>query len=218
MTSADGGGAFLGIRARVDARGVDVDLRVAHGETVAVVGPNGAGKSTLLAVAAGLLRPDAGTVELDGVELAGPRRWVPPHRRGIVLMAQQTLLFPHLSVRDNVAFAPRASGLSRAAARDAAERWLVETGVRALAERRASDLSGGQAQRVALARALAAEPAVLLLDEPMAALDVDAAPELRALLARALGGRTAVLVSHDPDDVAALADRSVRMAAGRVAG
>ncbi|WOF23300.1 ATP-binding cassette domain-containing protein [Microbacterium betulae] len=208
--------AYLSIEARVAERDVEVSLSAAHGETLAIVGPNGAGKSTVLTLLAGLLRPDAGRIELDGATLAGDGRWIPPHRRGIVLMAQQTLLFPHLSVRDNVAFGPRASGLSRSAARDAAERWLVEVGVRHLAERRATDLSGGQAQRVSLARALAAEPAVLLLDEPTAALDVDAAPELRILLSRALEGRTAVLVSHDPGDVSALADRTVRMAAGRI--
>lgn len=212
------GARFLEVHARVTGRGVAVDLDVARGETVAIVGPNGAGKSTALELVAGLIRPDAGAVVLERAPLADGRRWVPPHRRGIALMTQQTLLFPHLTVRDNVAFGPRASGLSRSAARDAAERWLLETGVRHLAERRASDLSGGQAQRVALARALAAEPAVLLLDEPTTALDATARPELRAVLARVLAGRTAILVSHDADDVAALAHRTIRMAEGRVVG
>ena len=208
--------AHLTLEARADGRGVDAALSVARGETLAIVGPNGAGKSTVLELLAGLLRPDAGRIELDGAVLADDRRWVAPHRRGIALMTQQTLLFPHLSVRDNVAFGPRASGLSRSAARDAAERWLVEAGARQLADRRAAELSGGQAQRVSLARALAAEPAVLLLDEPTAALDAEAVPELRSLLARVLGARTAVIVSHDPGDVSALADRTVRMAAGRI--
>lgn len=211
----------LELRAEVHARGVEVDLRVADGETVALLGPNGAGKSTVLAVAAGLLRPDAGRVVLDGTPLTetggqGDRHWVPPHRRGIALLAQDPLLFPHLTVAQNVAFAPRAQGGSRAASRAAAYHWLEEVGVVELADRHPSQVSGGQAQRVAVARALAAEPRLLLLDEPMAALDVAVAPTMRQVLRRVLADRSALLVTHDALDALLLADRVVVLDGGRV--
>ena len=166
------------------------------GETVAVLGPNGAGKSTLLSIIAGLLRPDAGRAELDGdrvlFDLGAGRAHLdaPPHPRGTALLAQEPLLFPHLSALDNVAFGPRSAGASSAAARETARHWLAEVDAAALADRRPGQLSGGQAQRVAVARALAADPELLLLDEPMAALDIHAAPLLRRLLKRVLAGRT----------------------------
>jgi molybdate transport system ATP-binding protein len=201
------------------ARGVDLELRVADGHTLVVLGPNGAGKSTALAAIAGLVRPDAGTIELDGRTLSAstpPETWVPPHERGVALLAQEPRLFPHLSVLDNVAFGPRSAGMPRAAARKRARRWLMETGSLDLAERRPATLSGGQAQRVAIARALAAEPALLLLDEPLSALDVEVAPALRQLLRRVLAGRTTVLVSHDVLDAVLLADRVAVVEDGRV--
>lgn len=211
-------GAALALDAGVAARRVRLALEVAEGETVAVMGPNGAGKSTLFGLCAGLLRPDSGSVTLGARVLADSRgAWVPPHRRGVALLAQEPLLFPHLSVLENVAFAPRAAGASRAAARTAAERWLAEVGADELAGRRPAQLSGGQAQRVAIARALAAEPQVLLLDEPFAALDVAAAPALRRLLRRVLEGRTAMVVTHEPLDAHLLADRVVVLEGGRVA-
>lgn len=211
-------GNYFTVDAGLAARRVHLALAVGEGETVAVMGPNGAGKSTLFGLCAGLLRPDTGHVALAGRVLADARgTWVPPHRRGVALLAQEPLLFPHLTVLENVAFAPRAAGASRSGARAAAERWLGEVDAAQLAGRRPAELSGGQAQRVAIARALAAEPRVLLLDEPFAALDVAAAPALRRLLRRVLAERTALVVTHEPLDAHLLADRVVVLEAGRVA-
>lgn len=208
-----------------------VDLEVGAGEVVAVLGPNGSGKSTLLDCLAGLLRPPGATVRLAGRELAG----LPPPDRRVGLLRQRPLLFPHLSARDNVAFGLRARGLSRGAARDSASRWLAEVDADGLAGRRPGQLSGGQAQRVALARALATDPELLLLDEPLAALDVDATPAMRGLLRRVLRGevwssrpqtppngetgaakRATILVTHTHLDALALADRVVVLADGKV--
>lgn len=208
------------IAASVPARGFDVALTLAPGETVAVLGPNGAGKSTLLSVIAGLLRPAAGRAEVDGrvwFELGpGADIWTAPHRRGTALLAQEALLFPHLSALDNVAFGPRSAGATKAAARAAARHWLAEVDAGDLASRRPHQLSGGQAQRVAVARALAADPDVLLLDEPMAALDIHAAPLLRRLLKRVLAGRRAIIVTHDVLDAYMLADRIIVLEDGKI--
>ncbi len=206
----------LQLAATVAARDVDVTLEVAQGETVALLGPNGAGKSTVLAVAAGTLRPDRGQVLLAGRELTGEERFVAPHARQVALLAQDPLLFPHLSVLENVAFGPRSLGRGRREARETARHWLTEVGAPDLADRRPSEISGGQAQRVAVARALAADPLLLLLDEPMAALDVALAPALRQTLRRVLADRTVVLVTHDVLDALLLADRVVVLEAGRV--
>ncbi len=197
-------------------RDVDVAFEVGSGETVALLGPNGAGKSTALAVVAGLLRPDRGRVLLDGRELTGADAWVAPHDRRIAMLAQEPLLFPHLSVLDNVAFGPRSRGARRRDAHDTARHWLEEVDADGLADRRPARLSGGQAQRVAVARALAADPEVLLLDEPMAALDVAVQPALRQTLRRVLAGRTVLLVTHDVLDALLLADRVVVLDGGRV--
>ncbi|MEV4999587.1 sulfate/molybdate ABC transporter ATP-binding protein [Nocardioides sp. LML1-1-1.1] len=201
---------------RVAARDVEVAFELADGETVALLGPNGAGKSTTLDVLGGLLRPDAGRVVLDGDVLTGDGRWLAPHRRRTALLAQDPLLFPHLSVLENVAFGPRSRGAGRSAARAAAEQWLAEVGATELAGRRPAQLSGGQAQRVAVARALAADPRLLLLDEPMAALDIAVAPALRQLLRTVLAERTAVVVTHHVLDALLLADRVVVLDGGRV--
>ncbi len=198
-------------------RDVDVSLDVADGETVAVLGPNGAGKSTLLSAIAGVLRPDSGSAVLGGQVLFDGRSWLPSHRRGTALLAQEPLLFPHLSVLDNVAFGPRSTGASRSASRARAHEWLAEVDADQYAERRPAQLSGGQAQRVAMARALAAEPHLLMLDEPMAALDVTVVPAMRQMLRRVLADRTAIIVTHDPLDALLLADRVVIIEAGRVA-
>nr|WP_260853361.1 ATP-binding cassette domain-containing protein [Kocuria palustris] len=214
-------GPALQARLEVRARSVRLGLDVGGGETIALMGPNGAGKSTALEVLAGLLIPDAGRVRLGErvlLDTRGRGAWVPPHERRVTLLAQRPLLFPQLSVLDNAAFAPRCAGLPRTEARARAREWLREVGAEHLAERRAGELSGGQAQRVALARALAAEPDVLLLDEPLAAVDRDAAEQLRRLLRRVLEGRTAVLVTHDVRDARALAHRTVRLEAGRAVG
>ncbi|MDE8669486.1 ABC transporter ATP-binding protein [Pseudarthrobacter sp. H3Y2-7] len=208
------------VQAAVEQRGFDVSLRVGPGETVAVMGANGAGKSTLLNIIAGLLHPDSGRAELDGRILfdltAGRGAWTAPHRRGTALLAQEPLLFPHLSVLDNVAFGPRSAGAPKDAAKAAALRWLAEVEATDLQARRPSELSGGQAQRVAVARALAADPGLLLLDEPMAALDIHAAPLLRRLLKRVLAGRRAVIITHDVLDALMLADRVVVLEDGRI--
>ncbi len=211
----------LELTALVEDRSVDVTLDVADGETLAVLGPNGAGKSTVLDVAAGLLRPDLGRVVLDGRALTtvgGPGRdvLVPAYDRAVGLLAQDPLLFPHLTVRDNVAFGPRSRRTPRAEARAGADRWLADLDLTELARRRPQELSGGQAQRVALARALAADPRVLLLDEPMAALDVAVRPALRQTLRHVLADRTAVVVTHDVLDALLLADRVVVMEGGVV--
>lgn len=206
----------LEVEASVPERDVEVALEVADGETVAVVGPNGAGKSTLLSVVAGLVRPRPGRVRLDGRVLTDAHTLVPPHDRRVALLAQDPLLFPHLSVRDNVAFGPRSAGARRRTSREAAQRWLAEVGAADLADRTPQQVSGGQGQRIALARALAAEPRLLLLDEPMAALDVAVQPGLRQTLKRLLADRTTLLVTHDVLDALLLADRVVVMEAGRV--
>ncbi|MBC7725269.1 MAG: ABC transporter ATP-binding protein [Burkholderiaceae bacterium] len=211
----------LSLRLRVDTRDVDLDLQVAAGETVAILGPNGAGKSTLLEAAAGLVRPDAGRAELDGRVLFAlgsgePDRWLPPHERGISLLAQEALLFPHLSVLDNVAFGPRSAGASTREARRRAAEWLAEVDGSEFADRRPGGLSGGEAQRIAVARALASEPRLLLLDEPLASLDVSVAPALRRMLRRVLAGRSAILVTHDALDAYTLADRVVVIEGGRI--
>ena len=183
------------------------------GQTVALLGPNGSGKSTLVATIAGLLPPVGGTVELDGVVLddAEGGVHVPPERRPIGVMFQDLLLFPHLSAIDNVAFPIRARGGAGSEARERAADLLARLGVAARAEARPRDLSGGEAQRVALARALVAEPALLLLDEPLSALDVGARVRIRELvrgeLARFPGVR--IIVTHDPVEASTLCDRLV---------
>ncbi|MFC4002127.1 sulfate/molybdate ABC transporter ATP-binding protein [Prauserella oleivorans] len=196
------------------------EFDVPAGAVLAVLGPNGSGKSTILSCLAGLLRPDEGSVTLgDRTLTRTPGVQVPPHHREVGLLAQDALLFPHLSVLDNVAFAPRSRGASRNESRDRARHWLSEVDALELAQRSPAQLSGGQAQRVAVARALAGEPRLLLLDEPLAALDVDAAPAIRGLLRRVLRAdqrRSAVLVTHDPLDALALADHVVVLAGGRI--
>ena len=202
----------LHLHAVIAQRGIDVTLDVAAGETVALTGPNGAGKSSLLAVIAGLLRPDTGDVRLGDRSLDG----TPPHARGVALLAQDPLLFPHMSVLANVAFAPRSRGVRRRRAHELAARQLDQIGAADLAARKPSQISGGQAQRVAVARALAAEPELLLLDEPMASLDVDVRPALRQTLRSALEDQTAIIVTHDAADARALADRVVVLEDGHI--
>ncbi|MEO3759417.1 ATP-binding cassette domain-containing protein [Mycobacterium sp. B14F4] len=204
----DGG---LAVRAAVRKRGVDVDFEVAAGDVLAVLGPNGAGKSTALHVIAGLIRPDDGVVRIGQRVLTDTAAGVhvATHDRRVALLLQDPLLFPHLSVLGNVAFPPRSAR---------PEHWLAEVDAADLAGRRPRQLSGGQAQRVALARALAAEPDVLLLDEPLAGLDVATATAVRKVLRQVLtrDGRSAVLITHDVLDVVTLADRVVVLEDGRV--
>ena len=206
----------------LEERGVDLRLEVAAGETVAVLGPNGAGKSTLLSAIAGTLRPDHGSAQLGtevlfDLDTEGRGLWRQPHARGIALLAQDALLFPHLTVTENVAFGPRSRGVPRRTARAAARRWLDEVDAGEYADRKPSQLSGGQAQRISVARALAAEPRLLLLDEPMAALDVTMVPSVRQMLRRVLADRTSIIITHDVLDALLLADRVVVVESGQVA-
>jgi molybdate transport system ATP-binding protein len=198
---------------------LDVTLDADDGQTVAILGPNGAGKTTLLRALAGLVPLDRGRVELDGVVLDdGDRIFLQPERRPIGVVFQDYLLFPHLSVLENVAFGLRSRGASRRTAREAAADSLERVGLTDRAGVKPRELSGGQAQRVALARATATQPRLLLLDEPLAALDQSARGvtrrELRRHLATFPGIR--LLVTHDPLDAAALADHLVIVENGRV--
>ncbi|WP_371259168.1 sulfate/molybdate ABC transporter ATP-binding protein [Mycobacterium sp. GA-1285] len=201
----------ISVRAVVEQRGVDVAFDVDAGEVLAVLGPNGAGKSTILHVIAGLVRPDAGVVRVGRRVLTdtGSGVQVATHDRRVGLLMQDPLLFPHLGVAANVAFPP---------AGRRPEHWLAQVDATGLADRRPRQLSGGQAQRVALARALAAEPDVLLLDEPLAGLDVAAAAAMRKVLSNVLtcDGRSAVMVTHDVLDVVTLADRVLVLESGRI--
>ena len=200
------------------ARDVVVDLTVEAGRTLALVGPNGSGKSTACAVAAGLLDAEAGRVSLGERVLDGPGVFVPAGRRDVALLSQAPGIFPHMSVLDNVAFGPRCRGASRARARRRARAELAAVGASHLAPRPGGELSGGQAARVALARALAARPRALVLDEPMAALDVTARAQMRSVVGRRATeeGLTVLLVTHDVLDVAALADDVAVLQDGRV--
>ena len=201
---------------------LDMTIAVPAGAVLAVLGPNGAGKSTLLGVLAGLVRPAAGVVRVGERTLLDVAAGVdlPPYRRNVGLLAQDPLLFPHLSALGNVAFGPRSRGVGRRRAEELAAGWLSEVDGKELADRRPGGLSGGQAQRVALARALATEPELLLLDEPFAALDVDAAPALRGLVRKVLRTRdrqATLLVTHDPLDALVLADHVVVLDGGTIA-
>lgn len=213
-----------GLDARVVVRRetftLDVALGVAPGEVVAVVGPNGAGKSTLLRAVCGLEPLSDGHIRLGGTLVDEPATttFVPPARRRAGIVFQDYRLFPHLSVLDNVAFGPRSSGRTASQSRSGASAWIERLGLAELAQRKPGALSGGQAQRVALARALASEPAVLLLDEPLAALDAGTRLDIRTDLRdhlRQFGGPT-VLVTHDPLDALVLADRLVVLEAGAI--
>lgn len=210
----------LRLQAEVSVRDFDVDLHLDAGDRLAVLGPNGAGKSTLLSILAGTLRPDRGRGELDGevlFDVVGRRgRWQPPHARRIALLAQDPLLFPNLTVLDNVAFGPRAARIPRTAAYEVARHWLRAVKADVLADRKPSQLSGGQAQRVAVARAVAADPRLLLLDEPLAALDVAVAPMLRRVLRDVLADRSAIVVTHDLLDAVLLSNRVIVLDGGRV--
>ena len=198
-----------------------VSLAARPGEVLAVLGPNGAGKSTLLRTVAGLVPLDEGCVRLNDRALdEGPgRTFVAPQHRRLGVVFQDHRLFPHLRVLGNVAYGPRSRGVGRAVAREASFRWLNRLGLTPLARRFPAQLSGGQAQRVALARALAAEPDALLLDEPLAALDVQTRAEVQGELREHLGAFSGptLLVTHDPIEALLLAQRIVVLEAGRVA-
>lgn len=204
----------------LDRFSLDAELSIEPGHTVALVGPNGAGKTTLLGVLAGLRALTAGRIELDGVVLDDPERgvYVPPEQRPVGVVFQDNLLFPHLSALDNVAYGLRARKAGRTEARRDALAWLQRVGLEGKESARPAQLSGGQAQRVALARALATNPAMLLLDEPLAALDATTRNEMRRDLRRHLGTFDGVrlLITHDPIDAAVLADHVIVLDSGRI--
>ncbi|MFW0790637.1 sulfate/molybdate ABC transporter ATP-binding protein [Gordonia sp. CPCC 205333] len=217
MTISDIANVTVRIENRVPR--LSIDHAFAGGRTTAVVGPNGAGKTTLLRVLAGLLPADVEKIAVGETILSGQSLVVPAYQRNIALLSQDARLFPHLSVADNVAFAPRARRVPTAGVKDLVAQWLRACEVADLAERMPSALSGGQAQRVAIARALAAQPRILLLDEPFRALDVDVAGRLRALLRDLLtaGAHTTIMVTHDVIDVVTLADEMLVLVDGEVA-
>ena len=194
----------------VSQRGVNASVNVPAGQTLALLGPNGAGKTTVIEVLAGLVTPDAGHATLAGSMLFssdnGSLNATESRSRGIALVTQDAALFPHLSVLDNVAFPSRAHGARKARARSVAAEWLDRVGAGPLAARKPRTLSGGEARRVAVARALASEPRLMLLDEPFASLDIEAAIAMRSLLRDVLQGLTTVLSTHNGLDAIDLAD------------
>jgi len=199
---------------------LDVDVTVEPGEVLGVIGPNGSGKTTLLRALAGLTPITDGRITLGDqiLDSAKPAAFVAPEQRPIGFVFQNYRLFPHLNVRDNVAFAPRCRKAGRKQSRLIADHWLHRLRLADLAERKPAQLSGGQAQRVALARALAADPGLLLLDEPLAALDARTKLEIRAELRRHLTefpGAT-LLVTHDPLEAMVMADRLIVIEDGRI--
>ncbi|HEY7824304.1 MAG TPA: ATP-binding cassette domain-containing protein [Acidimicrobiia bacterium] len=199
---------------------LDIDLSIGPGETAALLGPNGAGKSTAVQALAGLLPLEEGRIVLDGRVLDDPgaRVFVAPEEREIGVVFQDYLLFPHLSVLENIAFGLRSRKQQRDRALARAGSWLESLGLPGMASRRPGDLSGGQAQRVALGRALATEPRLLLLDEPLAALDVTTRVELRRVLADHLDAFSGprLLITHDPTEAFLLADRIHVVEDGRI--
>ncbi len=217
--SAGGLSARLGLR-RNGGFELDVALTIEPGTTTALLGPNGAGKSTVVDTLAGMVAIETGRIELGGRCLDDPERrvFVAPEDRRIGVVFQRYLLFDHMSVADNVAFGPRSRRLGRRVAAERSRHWMEAVGIDGLAERRPPELSGGQAQRVALARALATDPELLLLDEPLAAVDIDARSGLRRLLMAHLetfaGPR--LVITHDPAEAFLLADTIVVMEHGRI--
>lgn len=213
------GGAALQAQVVVSRGGfrLDASVEAAPGEVVAVMGPSGAGKSTLLGAIAGSVRLTSGEVRVGDAVLTR-RSGGDPRRRGVVLLGQDPLLFPHLTVRDNIAFGMRVRGVSRSHARAQADDWLWRVDLAGHGDKRPRQLSGGQAQRVGVARALATGPRLLLLDEPLARLDVETASDIRSLIAEQLTSThtTAVVVTHDAFDAAALSSRMVVLEGGSV--
>lgn len=214
-----------GLQARLAVRrsegfALDLRLSIPPGRTVALLGPNGAGKSTAVSSLAGLLPVDSGRIELSGTVLDDPGEsvLVPPEERRIGVVFQDQLLFPHMSVLENVAFGLRSRGVPRDEARGRAGAWMERVGLEGLGPRKPRELSGGQAQRVALARALATEPELLLMDEPLSALDVTSRSRLRWVLAEHLEGFPGprLLITHDPAEAFLLADEIHVLEDGRV--
>jgi molybdate transport system ATP-binding protein len=211
----------VALAVRVGTFELECAFSLSDSDVVAILGPNGAGKTTLLRCLAGLIPIDEGTIVLDGMVLDAPASdtFVVPEERPVGYVFQDYLLFPHLSARENVAFGLRSRGMATREARTIADQWLDRVGLAERAKSKPKQLSGGQAQRVALARALAMNPRLLLLDEPLAALDVGARSEVRRELRRHLASFDAVrlLVTHDPVDALALANRLLIFEDGKLA-
>ena len=218
LAGEEGEGVAVRVAGTVEARGWDVDAKLRPGLVTAVVGHNGAGKSTLAQVIAGTLRVDSGTVSIGERVVDDAATFVPARRRGVAMVSQAPRIFTHMSVAANVAFPLRVRGVGRAEARAAALEQLRAVGIADLAHKRASDLSGGQAARVAIARALVFRPEVLILDEPTAALDVEATAQVSVVLRERLAGAgiTTLLVSHDIAEVLSLASHMIVMGEGRI--
>jgi molybdate transport system ATP-binding protein len=197
-----------------------VSLTAAPGQVLGLLGPNGAGKSTLLSAVAGLTPVSAGRITLAGQVLddADAGTFVEASGRPVGFVFQNYRLFPHLTVAENVAFSPRVRGMGKRAARAAASHWLDRLRLTDLADRKPDQLSGGQAQRVALARALAGQPALLLLDEPLSALDAGTRLDVQAELKRHLAdfAGPCLLVTHDPLEALVLADQLIVLEGGRI--
>jgi len=208
------------IRLTLGPLDLDMSITVDQGEVVALLGPNGSGKTTLLRAIAGLAPFSSGQVRLDGKVLEDPAThvYVPTERRPIGFVFQDYLLFPHLTVQENVAFGLRSRGVARQVAAERATRWLDRVGLKDYARARPAELSGGQRQRVALARALAPDPRLLLLDEPLAALDATTRADVRRDLKRHLESFEGIrlVVTHDPLEAVALADRLIVMENGHL--
>jgi molybdate transport system ATP-binding protein len=220
MTQVDSGGLVVDAEVRRGSFKLAVSLAAAPGRVLGLLGPNGAGKSTLLSAVAGLTPVSAGRITLAGqvMDDAHQGTFVEASGRPIGFVFQNYRLFPHLTVAENVAFSPRARGQGKRAARSAASYWLDRLRLTDLAERKPSQLSGGQAQKVALARALAGQPALLLLDEPLSALDAGTRLDVQAELKRHLADFTGpcLLVTHDPLEALVLADQLIVLEGGRI--
>ncbi len=214
MTTATGVSIDGGVQR--GALALDAELHVDAGRTLALLGPNGAGKTTVLRLVAGLTGLDRGRISIEGVVVDEPAAgtFAEPEVRSVGYVFQEQLLFPDLDVVDNIAFGLRCRGRSRRESRAEARGWLERVGLVDVADSRPSHLSGGQAQRVAVARALAPAPSVLLLDEPLTALDAVTRTTLRRMLADL--DVTTVVVTHDPIEARALADRVAVLEAGRL--
>lgn len=198
---------------------LELGFALPAGCTAALVGPNGSGKSTLVDLLAGLVPATRGAVVLDGRALErAPGLRLAPQARGLGVVFQGLALFPSLTALDNVAYGLRARGVARAQARAEARAWLARFEIADLAERRPAQLSGGQAQRVALARAMIVRPPLLLLDEPLSALDVEARAAARNLLRGWLAAAAGVklVVTHDLEDARAVADHLLVLERGRL--
>lgn len=205
-------GLFVDIKGQPILKGVDFSVK--SGELMGLLGPSGCGKSTLLKAVAGILPPKSGSILIGGEDMAN----VPPHKRGAVIVFQDMRLFPNMTALENVAFPIKMRGVPKRQRLEQAEQLMKSVQLCGLERRRINELSGGQQQRVALARALAAQPRLLLLDEPFTALDNELKEEIRALVLELHKKfrTTTVLVTHDRQEAFAMADRIAVMRDGRV--